>query len=246
MIQPEIKVLPDVAGIALEAAGRIVRAAGEAIALNDRFAIGLSGGSTPKTLYELLAAEPYRSQIDWPKVEVFFSDERCVLPDHPESNYRMANETLLSKVPIPGDNVYRMRGEIDPNEAAKEYGKLLKEKFGDGGLDLILLGMGEDGHTASLFPGTTAVQETRHRCVAVYAEHSTTGKSWRITLTAPFINRCREVLVLVAGVSKAKTLAAVLEGPRDPVKYPIQLIEPISGRLTWLLDAAAAGMHADE
>jgi 6-phosphogluconolactonase len=161
----------------------------------------------------------------------------------------MARETLLSKVQIPGDNVYRMRGEVEPpNEAAKEYGQMLKEKFGGptieegGGLDLILLGMGEDGHTASLFPGTAAVNETKHRCVANYAEKSTTGKSWRLTLTAPLINRSREVLILVTGATKAKTLAEVLEGPRDPQRRPIQLIDPADGKLTWLIDAAAAGM----
>jgi len=243
---PNIQVLPDPAALAEAAAQRVAAAAREAIALADHFSIGLSGGSTPKVLYQLLASEPQRSQIDWPKVELFFVDERCVPPDHPDSNYRMVNETLLSQAPIPRDNVYRMRGEIDPNEAAKEYGMMLKEKFGDEGFDLILLGMGEDGHTASLFPGTPAVIETHHRCVANYAEHSTTGKSWRITLTAPFINRCREVIIVVAGAGKAKTLAAVLEGPKDPRKYPVQLIEPISGKLTWLVDAAAAGMDAAE
>jgi 6-phosphogluconolactonase len=247
--QPEIKVLPDPAAIAAEAAERIVRAADEAIALSERFRIGLSGGSTPKQLFQLLASDAYRDRIDWTHVEVFFVDERCVPPDHADSNYRMARETLLSKVPIPGDNVYPMRGEVDPpDEAAKAYGRMLKEKFGGptieqgGGLDVALLGMGEDGHTASLFPGTPAVTETKHRCVANYAEKSTTGKSWRLTLTAPFINRSRDVIVMVAGASKTRILAEVLEGPRDPQRLPIQLIEPASGRMTWLVDAAAAGM----
>ena len=246
---PEIKVLPDAAAIAAEAAERIVRAAEEAVALAGRFRIGLSGGSTPRQLFQLLASDAYRDRIDWTHVEVFFVDERCVPPDHADSNYRMARETLLAKVPIPGDNVYRLRGELDPpDEAAKEYGRMLKEKFGGpaieqgGGLDVALLGMGDDGHTASLFPGTPAVSETKHRCVANYAEQSTTGKSWRLTLTAPFINRSREVIVMVAGAGKARTLAAVLEGPRDPQRLPIQLIQPASGRMTWLIDAAAAGM----
>ena len=246
---PDITVLPDPPAIAADAAERIVRAADEAIALSERFRIGLSGGSTPKQLFQLLASDAYRDRIDWTHVEVFFVDERCVPPDHADSNYRMAREALLSKAPIPGDNVYRMRGEVDPpDEAAKEYGRMLKEKFGGptidegGGLDVALLGMGDDGHTASLFPGTPAVTETKHRCVANYAEHSTTGRSWRLTLTAPFINRSRDVIVLVAGANKAKTLAAVLEGPRDPQRLPIQLIRPASGRMTWLIDAAAAGM----
>lgn len=242
MDQPEIKVVPDPQSIADDAAERVIRAADEAIALTDRFTIALSGGSTPKLLHARLA-ESYRDAIDWTKVEIFFGDERCVPPEHPESNYRMARETLLSKLPIPGDNVYRMRGEIDPNEAAKEYGQMLKEKFGEGGMDFVLLGMGEDGHTLSLFPGTAAVNETKHRCVANYAEHSTTGKSWRVTLTAPFVNRCREVTILVAGQSKSQTLSQVLEGPRQAEKFPVQLIEPRSGKLTWLIDAQAAGMN---
>src|SRR5262249_40589610 len=158
----------------------------------------------------------FRKQIDWSRVEIFFGDERCVPPDHPESNYRMAREALLSHVPIPGDNLYRMRGEIDPEVAAKEYGLMLKEKFDAGGLALILLGMGEDGHPASLFPGTKACEETKHRVVANYAEHSTTGRSWRITFTAPFINKSANVMVLVSGAAKAAVLKQVLEGPRDP------------------------------
>jgi len=239
---PEIKVLPDPAAVAHEAAERIVAAAEVAVELNDRFAIALSGGSTPRLLFELLASPDFRTRIEWTKVQVFFGDERCVPPDHPESNYRMARETLLSRVPIPGDNVYRMRGEVEPEEAAKEYGLMLQEKFGDGGLDLILLGMGEDGHTASLFPGTQAVNEKKHRVVANYAEHSTTGKSWRITMTAPFINRSEQVIVLVAGAAKAERLKQVLEGPIEPEKHPIQLIHPGSGKLIWLIDAAAASM----
>jgi 6-phosphogluconolactonase len=247
MTQPEIKVLPDPQALATEAAARVARAAREHIALAGRFSIGLSGGSTPRAMFELMAAGASDLGIDWPKVQVFFVDERCVPPDHVQSNYRMARETLLSRVPIPGDNIHRMRGEIDPNEAATEYGRMLKEKFGEeGGLDLILLGMGEDGHTASLFPGTAAVNETRHRCVANYAEHSSTGRSWRITLTAPFINRSHEVLMMVAGANKATALASVLEGPRDPQRLPAQLIAPASGRLSWLIDAAAAGMGADQ
>jgi 6-phosphogluconolactonase len=244
--QPDIQVFPDPNAVARAAADRVLRAADEAIALTGRFTIGLSGGSTPKLLFQLLASDEFRDAVDWTRVEVFFVDERCVPADHAESNYKLARETLLSKVPIPGDNVYRMRGEVDPpEEAAKEYGLMLKEKFGDAGLDLVLLGMGDDGHTASLFPGTAAVNETKHRCVANYAEKSTTGKSWRLTLTAPFINRSREVIVLVTGANKAKTLSEVLEGPRDVQRLPVQLIAPASGKLTWLVDAAAAGMSGE-
>lgn len=239
MTNPQIKVLPDLPAIARDAAAQIVAQAAQAIALRGRYSIILSGGSTPKTLYEMLATAEFASQIDWLKVHVYFGDERCVPPDHADSNYRMARIALLSEVPIPGDNVNRIRGEIEPEAAATEYGQLLKERFGDGGADLVLLGMGDDGHTASIFPGTTAVKETKHRCVSNYVEKL---QSWRVTLSAPFLNRADAVFVLVAGAGKAKKLAEVLEGPRDPEHLPIQLINPNSGQLVWLLDAAAAGM----
>jgi 6-phosphogluconolactonase len=240
MTIPEIKVFPTPPLVAEEAANRIVAQAAEFMALQERFSIVLSGGSTPKTLYELLASPAYRDQIDWTRVHVYFGDERCVPPDHPDSNYRMASEALLSHVPIPGDNVYRMRGEIDPEAAATEYGQLLKERFGDAGPDLVLLGMGDDGHTLSLFPGTTALQETRHRCVSNFVQKLNV---WRITLTAPFVNRAAQILVLVAGAGKASRVQEVLEGEKAPQRNPIQLIDPASGRITWLLDAEAAAME---
>jgi 6-phosphogluconolactonase len=237
--QPEIRVLPTIAEVAEEAARRVTEASADAIANKDSFSIALSGGHTPEKLFELLATEPYVSQIDWSRVQIFFGDERCVPPDHPDSNFRMANEALLKKVPIPKGNIFRMRGEIDPNEAAIEYGQLLKEKFGDGGLDMILLGMGDDGHTASLFPHSQALKETKHRCVANYVEKF---KTWRITMSAPFINRAQSVMVMVVGADKAARIEEVLQGPRDPERLPIQMISPSSGRMTWLMDVAAAGM----
>jgi len=242
-MDPEIKVVPDAAEVAHEAAERVIAAASRAADEGRTFSIALSGGSTPKALFELLATDPYKSRIDWAKVEVFFGDERTVPPDHKDSNYRMAREALLSKVPIPGDNVYRMAGERDPNTGAREYGQMLKEKFGDGGIDLVLLGMGDDGHTASLFPETEALDETKHRCVANFVPKLNT---WRLTLTAPFINRSAQVILLVSGASKAQRLQEVLEGAPDPRRLPVQLIKPASGRLTWLVDAAAAGMTGEE
>jgi 6-phosphogluconolactonase len=239
MTIPEIKVVPDPAALAGEGAERFVSAAREAIAERGRFAVALSGGRTPEAMFRLLAQDPYRSQVEWEKVQVFFGDERTVPPESDQSNYRMARESLLSHVPIPGDNVYRIRGEIDPNEAAIEYGRMLKEKFGDGGLDLILLGMGPDGHTASLFPGTEALHETKHRVVANFVPKLNT---WRVTMTAPFINRARRVVFLVAGADKAQSREQVLEGPPDPERLPSQLIQPVAGELTWILDAQAAGM----
>src|SRR4051812_27047204 len=242
-MDPEIKVLPDATEIAIEAAERIIDAANRAADEGQTFSIALAGGSTPKALYELLASDAYKSRVDWPRVEVFFGDERAVPPDHKDSNYRMAHEALLSRVPIPGDNVYRMAGELEPNEAAKEYGQMLKEKFGEGGMDLVLLGMGDDGHTASLFPGTEALKETKHRCVANFVPKLST---WRITLTAPFINRSKDIMFLVSGASKSARLHEVLEGPRDPRRLPSQLIQPTAGHVAWLIDAPAAGMTAEE
>lgn len=239
MSLPEIKVFPDSAAVTREAAERVADAARRAIDEAGRFSLALSGGSTPRPVYELLAQEPLRSQIAWQKVEIFFGDERCVPPDSPQSNFHMASEAMLSKLPIPPANVHRMRGEIDPNQAAIEYGQMLKEKFGDGGLDLVLLGMGPDGHTASLFPGTEALHETHHRCVANFVPKL---NAWRITLTLPFLNRCRDVMFLVAGADKAPMVARVLEGPPDAEPLPVQLIRP-TGRLIWLLDAPAAGME---
>jgi 6-phosphogluconolactonase len=239
-MEREIKVVPDMTELVREAADRVTDAAKWAIAEKGSFSIALSGGHTPEGLYKLLASEPYRSAIDWGKVEIYFGDERCVPPDSDQSNFRMANEALLSKVPIPKENIHRMRGEIDPNTAAIEYGRLLKQKFGDGGLDMALLGMGDDGHTASLFPGTEAPKETRHRAVANHVEKL---NAWRVTMSAPFLNRSREVMILISGADKAKRVAEVLEGPREPERLPIQLIEPKDGKVVWLLDAAAAGMH---
>ena len=237
----EIKVVPDVAGIATEAAERIARAADQAIAERSRFSIALSGGSTPKALHALLASEPYRSRIDWSKVNILFGDERGVGPEHKDSNYRMADETLLSKVPIPRQQIHRMRGELAEraDEAAKEYGLMLKEQFPDG-LDVILLGMGGDGHTASIFPHTRAIAEKEHRVIGYFAENSSTGPSWRITMTAPYINQAGEILVLLAGGDKAERLREVLSGPHEPARLPIQLIQPTRGTIAWLVDEAAA------
>ena len=191
-------------------------------AASARIAIACQGGGshtafTAGVLGRLLLVEQRLRRRDVVRI----GDERVVPPDHKDSNYRMAHESLISKVPIPLDNVYRMRGEADPNEAAKEYGLMLKEHFGDHGLDLVLLGMGDDGHTLSLFPGTKAVTEKDHRVVANYAENSTTGKSWRITMTAPFINKARNVIVMLSGAGKAERLKEVLEGPRGPDRLPI-------------------------
>lgn len=239
MAEPLIKVEASAEAVAEEAARRIVAAFEESVELKGRFSLALAGGSTPKMLYERLAAEPYREAIDWAKVHAYFGDERCVGPEHADSNFRMAREALLSRVPIPLDNVNRMSGEIDPEAAAKEYGLLLKDHFGDAGCDVVLLGMGDDGHTASLFPDTAALKETEHRCVANFVPKL---DAWRLTLTAPFINRAWQVMVLVTGSSKAGRVRQVLEDKPDPAETPIRLIDPDVGKLVWIMDAAAAGM----
>ena len=243
MITPLIKVLPTPAEVAREAADRVLASALAAVARNGSFCIALSGGSTPKALYELLSAEPYVSKFPWADTEIFFGDERCVPPEHKDSNFKMAREALLSKVPIPATSVHRMKGELEPAAAATEYERILRERFqGNDGLDFVLLGMGDDGHTASIFPGTSATREKTKPVIGYFAENSSTGRSWRITLTAPFINRAHEVMFLICGAGKSKRLAEVLEGPRDPERLPSQLIAPDPGALMYLLDSSAADM----
>ena len=202
-----------------------------------RFAVSLAGGSTPKALYELLAAE-YRDALDWGKVHAFFGDERCVPPDHEDSNYRMAHEALLSQVPV--GSVHRMRGELDPREAATLYEEELTTFF-DGGpsFDLVLLGIGEDGHTASLFPHTPAL-DVRDRWVVENPVEKL--GTIRITLTTPAINGARKVAFLVTGAGKAEALREVLEGDARPLDYPAKLIHPPSGALTWMIDKEAASL----
>jgi len=238
MAQGNVEIFADPSAVTQEAARRIVAAAGAAKGI---FSLVLSGGNTPKALYELLASPQFRTQIDWSKVEIYFGDERCVPPDNSESNYLMAQTALLSKVPIDASRIHRIRGEIDPAAAAMEYGQMLKSKFTGGGADLLLLGMGDDGHTASLFPGTAALNETHHRCVANFVPKMNT---WRVTLTYPFLNKSAAVMILAVGAGKAQRLVEVLQGPRDPHRLPIQGIEPAGGKLAWMLDAAAAaGLH---
>lgn len=235
-----IRVFPSADALADAAAELLIETALASIEREGTFTLGLSGGSTPRLLYQKLAGEALAARIPWAKVELFFGDERCVPPGHRDSNYHMVEETLLEALPIAESQVHHMRGEIDPEQAAREYDELLRKRFGEaGGLDLLLLGMGDDGHTASLFPGTEALKELQRLCVANSVPQLNT---WRLTMTAPFLNRARVAAVLVAGPSKAQRLQEVLEGPRDPQRLPIQLIELEQGQMHWLIDAAAAGM----
>jgi len=234
-----IRVLADPQALAEATARHVVEQAQAAIAARGVFSIALSGGSTPRELHLKLASPPLSDQVEWAHVHVFFGDERFVPPDDPQSNYRMARETLLSRVPIPPENVHRMRGELPPEEAAADYERQLKEFFKDEPprLDVILLGMGDNGHTASLFPGLTAVHEQQRGVVAEYVAEV---GMWRITLTPLVINLAREVIFLVAGAAKADMLHQVLEGPYAPAERPAQIVRPAPGEVVWLVDAAAA------
>jgi len=201
------------------------------------FTLALAGGSTPKALYQYLAKS---DGFQWDKWHIFFGDERTVPPDDTNSNYRMAYETLLSRVPIPENQVYRMPGELDPTVAAEQYEQVLKVVFGADDfpqLDMILLGMGDDGHTASLFPQTPAIHETDKWVVAHYVEKLGT---WRITLTPPVINNAHYVVFIVTGENKAERLNEVLNGDYQPDTLPSQIVKPIQGKLIWYVDEAAA------
>lgn len=222
------------------AARAFVEGAAEAIAERGRFAVALAGGSTPKATYEILARD-HAERVDWPNVHVFFGDERTVPPDHADSNYRMAREALLDHVPV--GPVHRMRGELPPDEAAASYEGELNEFFGGEppALDLVMLGIGEDGHTASLFPETSALEATGRLVVANPVPKLETT---RLTLTAPFLNAARQVVFLVAGGGKAEVLERILEGDADPRAYPAKLVRPPGGPV-WMLDRAAAGSLRD-
>jgi len=242
---PTIEVFPDRERLIQAAAKQVIEIASQRIAENGRVAIALSGGSTPRPLYRLLANEKYSRRIDWRKVHIYWGDERCVPPDDRQSNYQTAREMLLDAVPIPVDNRHRIHGEEDPEKAAAEYEKELRTFFGvnvtDGsprlGFDLILLGMGDNGHTASLFPGSPAMNEKQRWVAAQYVQ---VVSMWRITLTPLAINAAKNVLFIVSGEEKAERLHSVLEGPFQPEVLPAQAIRPAAGRLFWFLDKAAA------
>jgi 6-phosphogluconolactonase len=235
-----IKICADSKELARVAAEHFVAQSGEAIAQRGSFTVALSGGSTPKLLFELLAEsnEPYREQIEWSSIHFFWSDERHVPPDHPDSNYRMANEALLSRVPITAANVHRVPGENpDAAEAAAQYEQTLIEttKQSLPQLDLILLGLGADGHTASIFPGSDVLRETTRLVAAPWVEKFQT---YRITMTLPLLSNGASVVFLVSGSEKAKIVKEVFEGPQQ---YPAQAVKPARGQLLWLLDKDAAG-----
>ncbi len=241
----EIQVLSNLKELTRRAAEEFVLQAVEAVQAKGFFTVALSGGSTPKGLYSLLADEneEFRARVAWDKIHFFWGDERHVPPDHPESNYRMAYEALLSKVPVPPDNVHRIKAE-NPNaaDAARDYEEILREffKLGQGQkprFDLVLLGMGPEGHTASLFPGSEVIHEKSRLVAAPWVEKF---KTYRITLTPPVLNNAICVMFLVGGEEKAETLKSVLQGEYRPDRFPAQVIQPVNGKLVWLVDREAA------
>lgn len=202
------------------------------------FSVALAGGTTPKAAYELLASEPRRDLADWTRTQIFFSDERCVPPESPESNYRMALSALLKPARVPGSNVHRMRGEADPNQAAQEYADRIVAMLGnEPRFDLVMLGMGTDGHTASLFPGADPFWKDDSLVRAVYAAKL---QAYRLTFTPALINAARHVIIAAEGMAKAPVLAAVTNGPYEPGRYPVQCVKPRDGKLDWFVDRAAA------
>jgi 6-phosphogluconolactonase len=241
----QIQIFPDSAAIAQRASEIFAAAAKSAVAANGVFRVALSGGSTPKALNQLLSAEPLKSELAWEKMHIFFGDERHAGPDDPDSNYRMTNETLFTKVPLKPAQIHRIMGEYpDAEKAAEEYEALLRKEFhlSAGQLprfDLMFLGMGEEGHTLSLFPGTKALHDDGRLVM-----HNWIGKLYteRVTCTAPVANNSVQVVFMIGGAAKAPALKAVLEGPYEPEQLPSQLIRPTNGKLLWLLDAGAAKM----
>ena len=241
-MRKELIVCRDAQELNQRAAERFVRLAAEAVSATGRFAVALSGGSTPQALYSRLASDQFQPLVAWSKVHLFWGDERCVPPDHPDSNYGMARVALLAQAPIPKENVYPIATEKgNAQSVAAEYEKTLRTFFGlsegqQPRFDLILLGLGEDGHTASLFPGTAALKETGRVVAANYVQKLATH---RITLTVPAINHAANIVFLISGQSKALVLKKVLEGQHQPMRLPSQCIQPVEGKLLFMVDRAA-------
>ena len=240
----KIEIVTDAKAMSRTAAEILIEHIAESLHTEDVYSIALSGGSTPRNLYALLADDAgLRKQVTWQQIHFFWGDERHVPSDHPDSNYRMADEALLSKLPIPPTNIHRIRAENpDADKAAQEYARDMRRFFGIVGsepprFNCVLLGMGSDGHTASLFPGSPALGEQNRLVMANWVEKF---NSFRITLTLPVINNADLILLLVSGDQKAETLKAVLADDSDTIRFPVQHIQPNAGVLTWILDQSAA------
>lgn len=244
----EFTVAADIAALNPIVAAHIVAQANDAVRARGVFHLALSGGSTPKGLFALLVDDDaLRAEMPWDKTRIWWSDERSVPPDDPDSNFKMANDLMLSHAPIPPQHIHRIRAELGPEEAAKQYAAEIRAMLGAGAtlpqFDLVHLGIGPDAHTASIFPGTKAVHETARLVVPNWV-----GKmyTWRITFTAPLINNARAVFFLVTGDDKAIPLKGILEGPNEPEQLPAQLVQPASKSLIWFLDEKAAARLSPE
>jgi 6-phosphogluconolactonase len=239
----ELRVYANSGELALAASELFVSIATASVKARGRFRVALSGGSTPRAVYQLLATGEFSGRLDWSRVDFFWGDERYVPADSRDSNYRMASETLLQHVPVPPANVHRVPTEISPASAAAEaYERTIRQCFGEPDsvpqFDLIYLGLGANGHTASLFPHSPALREQSRLVVADFVSEV---NSWRISMTAPLLNRGRTVAFLIEGAPKAQVLSEVLLGPQDPERLPAQLIAP-EGKLLWLVDKPAAAL----
>ena len=235
----QIRVFHDLETLSRAAADLLFTLSHMATAARGTFTVAISGGSTPMKLYSLLGSKEYREKIPWKGVHIFWADERAVPKEHEESNFKLANDAFLSKVPLPEENIHRIAGEKDPEEAAREYEEEIRTFFGGSGLpvfDLVILGMGEDGHTASLFPGSPVLNERSRLAVPAYPE---TMKTQRVTLTLPVLKQAAHVLFLVPGSAKAQILYDILEGGKED-QYPAGLVRPVSGGLEWLIEREAA------
>lgn len=245
---PEIHIFSGLQELAADAANFFLKSGEQAIATSDRFLVALSGGATPKSLYSILTSPASANRLDWSKVHFLFGDERCVSPSHPDSNFAMANEMLFTPLQISSSQIHRMRGEDPPETAAAEYESTLRRLCATAPgewpvLNLILLGLGNDGHTASLFPGTASLNEHTRWVVPGFAPQ---GTRQRVTLTLGVINRASVVLFLVTGQEKSHVVQQVLDRrPANPVLYPAELVQPQSGRLLWYLDRAAASQLSE-
>jgi 6-phosphogluconolactonase len=237
-IDAEIVIVEGEAALAEHVADRFIDEAEAAIGARGLFHVALAGGTTPKASYELLARDPRRGEIDWDKVRFFFGDERCVPPSDDESNYKMAKLAMFEPLGIDASRVFRMHGEDDPERAAAAYADVLRAQLGpDPRFDLIMLGMGPDGHTASLFPGSSPATDERLLVNAPFVPKFATH---RITLTPHVLNNARAVAIATAGPTKTDVLERVLRGPYDPTTYPVQIVAPKDGTLTWYVDTVAA------
>jgi len=240
----QLRVYPTRSAAAHAAAAQFVASTERAMTTQGRFTVALAGGNTPRDVYRLLASDEYAPMVDWKNVHVFWGDERCVPLNDAENNAHMARETLLDHVPVPVTNIHRIQSQLPPEEAALDYEKTLRQFFNSRDMklprfDLVLLGLGAEGHTASLFPGSPLITERERWAAAVYVEKM---KSWRITLTPVALNAASKVIFTVIGEEKAQAVKQILSEPKQPNLLPAQIVDPPEGQVVWIADKAAASL----